>query len=482
MKDADKTKSELLKELKELRQRMDSLEISKIDHKWAEEANQAAQRFLIIANSHTEMEPLLQEFIMELKKLTGCAAVGIRILDERGNIPYKAYKGFGQRFYELESPLSIKSDQCMCINVIKGTTNPKLPFYTQGGSFYMNGTTRFLATVSEKEKGATRNVCNQVGYESVALVPIGLGDRILGLIHLADTQENKVPFKLVQLVEGVAMQLGTAIQRVWAEDTLKRAYDSLEQRVKERTAELVVINKKLNQEIKDRKQKEKALRESEDRLRLLSSQLLSLQEKERKRVAAELHDSIGAFLSAMKFKIEDVLQQNGKRKAVSMEESLKGFVTMIQESIEEVRRIQMDLRPSILDDLGIVPAIGWYCREFQNIYPAIRIEKQIDVEEDEVPESLRIVIFRVIQEAFHNISKHAKADFVKLSLRKTDGMVELAVQDNGQGFDMQSFRKGLGIESMRERTTLAGGAFAIDSAEGKGTNIRALWPTELLSR
>ncbi len=108
---------------------------------------------------------------------------------------------------ESESPLSIRTDECMCINVIRGACNPKLPCYTSGGSFWMNNTTRFLATVSEEDKGRTRNVCNQEGYESVALVPIRRGDQILGLIHIADRRENMVPLELVELLEKAAMQI-----------------------------------------------------------------------------------------------------------------------------------------------------------------------------------------------------------------------------------------------------------------------------------
>lgn len=484
MQDADKTKSELLKKPKGLRQRIDNLETPKIGHERTEKVIQTAHRFLIIANSHTEMEPLLQEFAMELKKFTECAAVAIRILDEGGNIPYKAYKGFSQRFYESESALSIKADQCMCINVINGTTNPKLPFYTPGGSFYMNGTTRFLTTVSEEEKGTTRNVCNQFGYESVALVPISLGDRILGLIHVADTQENKVPFELVQILEGVAMQLGTAIQRVWAEDMLKKAYDSLEQRVEERTAELVAVNKQLKQEIKDRKQKEKALRESENRLRSLSSQLLSVQESERRRVARELHDGIGQMLTAVKFKVESVLQEKGEGKARAMEKSLEDVIPMIRESMEEVRRIQMDLRPSVLDDLGILAALTWLCRNFEATYSHIHIEKQTEIREEEVSTPLKTPIYRIAQEALNNVAKHSKADLAHVSLRKTNGKIELVINDNGAGFDLKSapsvksYKGGFGLSGMRERTELSGGSFEIESTKGVGTLIRALWPTE----
>ena len=186
------------------------------------EALQASHRFLEIANRHTEMIPLLKEFVAEVRNLTGCAAVGIRLLDEEGNIPYQAYEGFSQEFYDKESPLSIKSDQCMCINVIKGTADPKLPFYTEGGSFYMNATTRFLATVSEEEKGATRSECNRAGYESVALAPIRLGERILGLIHVADPREDMVPLETVGILERVVMQLGEAIQRLRVEEEIKR--------------------------------------------------------------------------------------------------------------------------------------------------------------------------------------------------------------------------------------------------------------------
>jgi PAS domain S-box-containing protein len=109
----------------------------------------------------------------------------------------------------------------MCINVVKGTTNPALPFYTPDGSFFMNGTTRFLATVSEQEKGQTRNVCNQQGYESVALVPIRANGNILGIIHVADRRENRVPLETVQTLERKALPIGVAVQRILADEALR---------------------------------------------------------------------------------------------------------------------------------------------------------------------------------------------------------------------------------------------------------------------
>ncbi len=175
---------------------------------------ETAYRFLEIANRHVEVRPMLSEFLTELKSLSRCGAVGIRLLDDDGNIPYAVYDGFSRTFFEKESPLAVRSDRCMCINVITGQTDPEKSFYTAAGSFWMNQTTRFLATVSETEKGQTRNACNACGYESVALIPIRCGGAIMGLIHLADTREDMVPLTMVQQLEKVCLVLGNAIQRV----------------------------------------------------------------------------------------------------------------------------------------------------------------------------------------------------------------------------------------------------------------------------
>jgi PAS domain S-box-containing protein len=180
-------------------------------------------QFLEIANRHTEMTPVLNEFVSEIKKITGCEAVGMRILDDNGHIPYQAYIGFSQQFYEQECSLSIECDQCMCVNVVKGSTDPSLPIYTRGGSFHTNGTTHFLSTLSEAEKEQTRNACNRFGYESVALIPIRLHERILGLIHIADPCKNAISHQTVDIIEKIAKQLALAIQRFTSERLLKES-------------------------------------------------------------------------------------------------------------------------------------------------------------------------------------------------------------------------------------------------------------------
>ncbi|MFA4826149.1 MAG: PAS domain S-box protein [Methanoregula sp.] len=180
-------------------------------------------RIYQIANQAGSLQEMLDGFVDEFMAFSGCEAVGIRLLDGEGNIPYQAHKGFPMPFYESETPLSIKSDECMCIYVIKGTINPGLPVATPNGSFWCNGTSRFLATVSEEDKGHTRNVCNAMGYESVALIPIRTSAGILGLVQFNDHRENMVPLDMVRTMEDVALPLGETIRRKQAEESLRES-------------------------------------------------------------------------------------------------------------------------------------------------------------------------------------------------------------------------------------------------------------------
>ena len=180
-----------------------------------------SNRFLEIANQHTEITTLVKTAVNEIREMTGCEAVGIRILDENGQIPYRAYVGFSRQFYEHENMLSIDSDRCMCISVINGSINIDSQFFTSNGSFLTQSTSGLLSAEGEIEPGQTRNVCNTFGYESVALIPMHLGNRILGLIHLADPRENAISKQTVEFFERVAKQLAIAVQRLTSEKMLK---------------------------------------------------------------------------------------------------------------------------------------------------------------------------------------------------------------------------------------------------------------------
>ena len=236
-----------------------------------------------------------------------------------------------------------------------------------------------------------------------------------------------------------------------------------------------------NRDITDRKRTEEALQQSGEQLRHLSTQLLEVQENERKRIAMELHDSIGQSLTAIKFSLEEILGNMRSSRDEAGVEALGALMPVVQQAIEEVRRIHTDLRPSLLDDLGIVTTISWFCREFEILYSVLRIEKEIGIEETDVPETLKIVIFRILQEALNNVGKHADADFVRVFLTRTDDRLELTIEDNGQGFDVEhvysvkSADRGFGLTNMKERTELSGGIFSIQSTPGRGTTVRASW-------
>jgi PAS domain S-box-containing protein len=221
--------------------------------------------------------------------------------------------------------------------------------------------------------------------------------------------------------------------------------------------------------------KEEVLKESEARLRDLSSKLLAAQEEERKRISHEIHDALGSLLGGLRFKAENLLGQIGRN------DDMEDLILFIQRASEEARRIQSALHPALLDDLGILATINWFSREFQKTYSGIRIENQINIQENDIPDPVKIVIYRITQEALNNIANHSKADLVHFSLRKKD-RIELLIRDNGQGFkldeklSLDGSRRGIGLSSMRERAQLSGGSFEIESTIGKGTIVRATWP------
>jgi signal transduction histidine kinase len=228
---------------------------------------------------------------------------------------------------------------------------------------------------------------------------------------------------------------------------------------------------------------EAMLRRSESELRLVTAQLLAAQDLERQRIARELHDGIGQALGGIKFCLENcsalLAAGNGTEVAAAQLHELTG---KIQAVVEEVRRIAVDLRPSSLDDLGVLATLSWFCNEFRSVHRAIELESHVEVSEDEIPAGAKTAIYRIVQEAMNNVASHAGAKRVWLTLHAEDGYLELRVRDDGVGFDVASFSsvlddgRGLGLAGMRERAEAGGARFVLESRRGRGTTVLVRWP------
>ncbi len=226
---------------------------------------------------------------------------------------------------------------------------------------------------------------------------------------------------------------------------------------------------------------QRALTITTGQLRFLSNQLLEVEEKERKRISQELHDEIGQSLTGIKYAVDNATNLIAGGKAAESMQALERVVTLIRNAIEEARRISVSLRPAIIDQLGIIATISWYCREYRKIYSDITLEQRITATEADIPDRFKIIIYRILQEALTNVAKHSNAEQVHVTLTCRDGRLTLVVQDNGPGFNpgaMQSAAGencGFGLLSLRERVEVSGGAFRLKTAKGRGTTITAVW-------
>jgi two-component system sensor histidine kinase UhpB len=235
----------------------------------------------------------------------------------------------------------------------------------------------------------------------------------------------------------------------------------------------------VGQDITARKRAEEELRESEMKLRLLTSQILTAQENERKRISRELHDELGQSLTLLKLN----LRAAGKHllEPVEVKEELGALSLYLDEVIDKVRRLSRALCPAILEDLGLVPALQYLINEFSKYYEINHHFSLKDLDHLFEKEA-QIIIFRIFQEALTNIAKHARATKVRLAVQESGGMVIFEVEDNGQGFEVvqtlsrPSMDKGLGLAALDERAKMLGGSLWIWSQKGQGTRITCAIP------
>jgi signal transduction histidine kinase len=210
-------------------------------------------------------------------------------------------------------------------------------------------------------------------------------------------------------------------------------------------------------------------------LRELSAKLVEVQEQERKAISRELHDAVGQSLSAVLLELRNltaILPDQPK----ALNEHVESVRRQVEGSVGMLRHMALLLRPSMLDDLGLIPALEWQARDVSR-----RTGVLINIAADELPESLsdaqKTCIFRIVQEALNNMSKHADAQTVRITVHVSGSELALSVQDDGKGFEVDR-HNGLGLIGMQERVRNLGGGFRIESEPGRGTLLTIVLPIE----
>ena len=267
----------------------------------------------------------------------------------------------------------------------------------------------------------------------------------------------------------------------------------LNQLLHQRSVDLAASNRQLQQEILQRKSVEESLRKSEqhyselleqsrhmqEQLRLLSRQLLSAQEEERKMISRELHDQIAQTLTGINIRLA-ALKTEATVNTKGLQKKISSTQRLVEKSVDIVHRFARELRPTVLDDLGLIPALHSFMKSF-NKRTGVRTSLTAFAAVEQLDTAKRTVLFRVAQEALNNVARHAHASRVEVSIQKLPGCICMKIKDDGKSFQVQHVlhakgNKHLGLLGMRERLEMIGGSFGVESAPGKGTTIQAQIP------
>lgn len=219
----------------------------------------------------------------------------------------------------------------------------------------------------------------------------------------------------------------------------------------------------------------RTLQEQRENLREMTERLVAAQEEERQHISRELHDDLGQALTTHMISLRN-LQDDLSVPPEILFERLQALHDQSYEIFVKVRRLAQDLRPPVLDALGLKVSMQTYCTEFTR-RTHLPVTFEVDESLPKLPDIYNITLYRLLQEALNNIVKHAQASQVWVELNIEDNTITLTVQDNGQGFETEEHQSGgMGLSSMRERVTIAGGKFAISSARNRGTILSAQFP------
>lgn len=247
-----------------------------------------------------------------------------------------------------------------------------------------------------------------------------------------------------------------------------------------RNVELRGANEELNREIEERKRVELMLRQTEAELRTLSQQVLTAQEEERKRISRELHDEVGQALTAINMNLTMLVKQAQMHPLAGRLADLQG---MLQTTMETIHDFTRELRPAMLDHLGLVPALRAYVRNFQK-RTGLRVLLRATTAVEHLGMEEKTVLYRVTQEGLTNVVKHARASRAAVVIRRAQNVIKMEVRDDGRAFCVEKIlghngRKRLGLLGIQERVRLVNGDFCVKSESGKGTIVRVQIPWKI---
>jgi len=289
-------------------------------------------------------------------------------------------------------------------------------------------------------------------------------------------ETREIPRLFIFALSALFVALLSATQRNKAE-SLRHARDVLDGTVQE----LKRTNVALQAEITERKHAEETVNATSEQLRALSASLQSAREAEGSRIAREIHDELGSMLTTLKWDVEEIQKTLSTpvdhSQLVAVREKLQGLIKLTDMSVSTLRRIASELRPSVLDDLGLAAAIEWQTQQFQ-ARAGITCDCDCSLENIELSTEQSTAVFRIFQEALTNVLRHARATRVDIKINEENGYLVLSVSDNGIGMkDGEiSGTESLGLLGMRERAHLIGGEISITSVEGQGTVINLRLP------
>jgi signal transduction histidine kinase len=261
-----------------------------------------------------------------------------------------------------------------------------------------------------------------------------------------------------------------AADRQKAENDLSEHRKYLEQLIGERTSQLLDSQKDLEKEISERKR-------AEEELRVLSTNTLQLLDEERRNISRELHDQAGQTLTVLNLllaKIKRSLDEKAVQTLADVEESQ----TIVRELMQQIRALSSTLHPSMLDNIGLIPTLEWYTREFTS-RTGIKIHFTSSGEEGNLPARLRITTYRIIQEGLTNIARYAETNEAFIRVEFKENTLKIYIEDKGKGFDLSAVAStSSGITGMRERVNALEGKLEVISSPGKGTRIEVNLPTQ----